>query len=33
VRRADTFQASLIDPKLDRNISYSYQAISLPPEE
>jgi hypothetical protein len=33
VRSADTFQASLIDPKLDRNISYSYQAISLPPEE
>jgi len=33
VRPADIFQASLIDPKLDRNISYSYQAISLPPEE
>jgi hypothetical protein len=33
VRPADTFQASLIDLKLDRNISYSYQAISLPPEE
>ncbi len=33
VRSADIFQASLIDLKMDRTISYSYRAISLPPEE
>ena len=33
VRPADIFRGNLIDPKLNRTISYSYQAISLPPEE
>lgn len=33
VRPGEVFQASLIDPKLDRTISYSYRAASLPPEE
>ena len=33
VRAADIFQASLIDPILDRKIEFSYQAISLPSEE
>jgi len=33
VRSADIFQASLIDPILDRKIDFAYQAISLPPEE
>ena len=33
VRSADIFQASLIDPILDRKIEFSYQAIILPSEE
>ena len=33
VRSADIFHGSLIDPILDRNINFSYQATSLPPEE
>jgi hypothetical protein len=33
VRPGDVFQASLSDQKLGRTISYSYKAISLPPEE
>ena len=33
VRAADIFQASLIDPILDRKIEFSYQAIILPSEE
>ena len=33
VRPADIFQASLIDQKLNRKISFSYEALSLPPEE
>ena len=32
-RSADIFQASLIDQRLDRKISFSYEALSLPPEE
>ena len=33
VRSADIFQASLIDPILDRKIEFSYQAIILPSEQ
>jgi hypothetical protein len=33
VRPADIFQASLIDQKLNRKINFSYEALSLPPEE
>jgi len=33
VRPAEIFRGNLIDAKLNRTISYSYQALSLPPEE
>jgi hypothetical protein len=33
VRPADIFHGSLFDPKFDRTISFSYQAISIPAEE
>jgi hypothetical protein len=33
VRPADLFKGSLFDPKLDRTISFSYQAKNIPAEE